>query len=75
MTWRSDEHWTARADRVADGDHRILGEDDHGDLWVPASWNTAWWSRRLDLRRPSHWIYYLRSRLTRRIAWLEKVVS
>lgn len=29
------DHWTATAERVSDGDWRILGEDDHGDLFVP----------------------------------------
>lgn len=67
------EHWTATAERVSDGDPRILGEDERGELWVPSRAHTSpqRWDRRLNLRNPLHWRFYLRSRRTNRIAFLE----
>lgn len=64
-------HWMETADRVWTGSTRIVGEDDRGDLWVPSKTRPGWWDRPLDLRRPTHWPYWLRSRLTRRLAFLE----
>lgn len=73
------EHWTATADRVTDGDPRILGEDERGDLWVPRHTQWArqwvnrepWWDRRFNPRNPLHWRFWARSRFTNRIAFLE----
>ena len=66
------EHWTARAEMVNDGDPRILGEDDNGDLYVPSLTREGWWDRPFNGRNPRHWPYWLRSRLTMRLAWLER---
>lgn len=65
------EHWTATAERVSDGDSRILGEDDNGDLWVPSRTRAEWWDRRFNAWNPTHWPYWLRSRVTKRVAFLE----
>lgn len=62
--------WMERAEYVADGDSRILGEDERGDLWVPSRTRAQWWDRRFNPRNPSHWRYWLRSRRTSRIAFL-----
>jgi hypothetical protein len=78
-------HWTERADRVGDNlyqcGHPIFGlvaENENGTLLVPAWRNPhhdnypgGWWNRRLNLRRPTHWLPYLRSRLTRSLVWVE----
>ena len=66
----SEAHWMERADRVG-GNARILGEDDYGVLMVPRLGKRGQWKRTLDLRKPWHWLPYLRSRLTSRIAFLE----
>lgn len=74
------EHWTARAvgrhpRYSADPTWGHVAQDDFGDLLLPAWRNAApayfgpaWWNRRLDLRNPLHWLPYLRSRLTGRVA-------
>ena len=72
------EHWTARAERVGDGDWRILGEDDHGDLLVPGflpgSESTVYgWHDLYNPWNPMHWRFWVRSRRTMRIAFLERV--
>lgn len=64
-------NWMETADRVANGDFRILGETERGDLLVPSKTCLGWWDRRYNAWNPTHWKYWLRSRLTRRIAFLE----
>lgn len=64
-------HWTESADRVADPKGRYVGECPYGDLWVPSRNRENYWDRKLNLRHPTHWLYWLRSRLTKRIAWLD----
>lgn len=77
-------HWTERAERV--GPARLansplvglVGESGDGDLHLP-SWRNdhrdsfpgGWWGRPLDLRRPTHWLPYLRSRLARKLVFLD----
>ena len=65
------EHWMERAEYVSDGDPRIIGEDSNGDLYVPSRHRAEFWDRRLNLWNPSHWPFYLRSRITRRVAFME----
>jgi hypothetical protein len=65
------EHWTATTERVSGGNPNILGEDERGDLWVPSLTRSGWWDRRFNPKNPLHWRYWLRSRLTNRIAFLE----
>lgn len=65
--------WLENAERVSDGDARILGEDERGDLCVPSKTVPGQWDRLSDWRNPSHWRYYLRSRITRRVAFLERI--
>lgn len=71
------EHWTARAERVTDGDWRILGEDDHGDMFVPWGFIPGsepviyGWHDLYNPWNPTHWRFWLRSRRTLRIAFLE----
>ena len=60
-----------QVEHVSDGDPRILGEDDSGDLYVPSKSRAELWDRRFNPRNPTHWPYYLRSRATRRVAFLE----
>ncbi len=67
----SKDHWTALAERVTTGDHRILGEDEDGNLYVPSLTRVGWWDRRFNPGNPSHWRYWLRSRITGRVAWIE----
>lgn len=74
----SRKHWLETADHVSSGDPRIIGQDEHGDLYVPALGThsltvDAVWNRRLNLWHPLHWRYYLRSRITGRVAFLESV--
>ena len=63
------EHWRETADRVSDGDWRILGETENGTLCVPVG--PGKWKGCYSWRNPFHWRYWLRSRLTLRIAFLE----
>lgn len=65
-------HWRARAEHVTSGDPRILGEDDNGDLFVPSKTRADWWDRRFNPWNPTHWPYYIRSRVTLRMAFLER---
>jgi hypothetical protein len=50
---------------------RILGEDERGDMCVPDRRRPGWWSKRYNPWNPTHWRFWLRSRLTMRIAFLE----
>ena len=68
---KTPEHWTARAEMVGGGDMRILGEDERGDMCVPDRHRPGWWSKRYNPWNPTHWQYWLRSRITMRIAFLE----
>lgn len=63
------DDWISRADR--DGGPDVIGEDEDGVLWVPSRNRHGWWDRRLNLRRPTHWPAYLRSRLRCSLAWIE----
>lgn len=78
------EHWTVEAvGRSAKYSANPLwghiAEDDYGDLLLPA-WRhgctdpccEGCWNRPLNLRRPTHWLPYLRSRLTRQVAMVER---
>ena len=64
------EYWTANADRVTDGNWRILGEDEWGELVVPRS--PERWQGRFNPWNPMHWRFWLRSRLTNRLAFVEQ---
>lgn len=66
------EHWTERAERVMTGD-RLLGEDEDGDLLVPEKGSPGRWRGRFNPRNPAHWVPYLRSRITRKIIFLERM--
>lgn len=57
--------------REGRGRNRILGEDQHGDLYVPSKTRAEWWDRRFNPWNPMHWPYYLRSRITNHVAFLE----
>ena len=63
--------WVERAEFV-DGDRRILGELDDGSWWCPSRTDPRRWDRRFSPWRPTHWRFWLRSRLTGRMAWLER---
>lgn len=65
------EPWYMDVEYVSEGDWRILGEDEHGSLYVPSRTRWLWLDRKFNKWNPFHWKYYLRSRLTRRIAFLE----
>ena len=72
------DHWTERAERIHGSSNPLLGhlgEDADGRLYVPAwrsrsGWD-GWWDRPLNLLRPTHWLPYLRSRLSKKLAWLD----
>lgn len=64
-------HWTETAERVTGTGLRLVGEDDNGELYVPSRTREDWWDRRLSLCKPSHWPFYLRSRIARQLVWLE----
>jgi hypothetical protein len=70
------EHWVALADHVssdASSPAMTLGEDDNGDLRVVvAQPDGTWRGDLLNLRRPSHWLPYLRARRAGRLLWLER---
>lgn len=79
----SEHHWTVDAKRIGDGSANPLwghvAEDEDGGLLLPAWRNPmrhvcpgGWWNRRLDLRRPTHWLPWLRSRVTRTLQWVER---
>ena len=68
-------HWTEETERVYEGGSGpltgLIGEDGFGDFWCPSWRRREWWDRRLNLRRPTHWLPYLHSRLTRKLAFLD----
>lgn len=74
----TDTHWTEHAERVYGRWNPfwgLVGESPDAILLLPA-WGKngepdGWWNRRLNLRRPTHWLPYLRSRLTRKLVWLD----
>jgi len=63
------QHWRETVDYVSDGDWRILGETERGILCVPVG--PGQWMGRYRWQNPMHWRFWLRSRLTHRIAFLE----
>jgi hypothetical protein len=65
----SKDHWTVAADYARTD--KILAEDDRGEFWVPSTTRPGWWDRRFNPRNPRHWPYWLRARLTNRIARIE----
>ena len=66
------EHWTVLAmDRTTGKERGIIGQGDDGEFYVPSKTRPNWWDRRLNLRNPAHWRYWLKSRLTRKVAFLE----
>ena len=72
------EHWRSRVEMVTDGDFRILGEDDRGDLYVPRAhlyngYLAPFWRDRFNAWNPTHWRFWLRSRITLRVAFLEQI--
>lgn len=64
-------HWIERAERVSDGDPRILGETPDGYIVVPQRRSGVKWMVRYNWQNPRHWSYWLRSRRTGRIAFLD----
>lgn len=67
------EPWSWIEGALVNGDDArgLLGEDDDGNIMVPSLTRAEWWDRRYDWRNPSHWRYWLRSRLTNRVVMLE----
>ena len=65
-------HWMESAEYTTSGETRILGEDENGDLYVPSRTRAEFWDRRFNPLNPAHWPYYLRSRITRQVAFLER---
>lgn len=68
------EHWMARADLVYwdEQDQWILGEDQHGDWWVPCvptDMRPHW--ERFSRWNPLHWVCYWRSRLRGKVVFLD----
>jgi hypothetical protein len=51
----------------------MLAEDDNGEWLIPLGNlddGTPYWKGRFDGRNPFHWLPWLRSRLTRRFAYV-----
>ena len=71
MSKKVREHWTGRAEYVERDD--LVAEDESGRLWVPSRKRPKFWDRPLNLWRPTHWPYYLRSRLAGQVAMIETV--
>lgn len=67
MSWREEVEHTTHPDNV----RRLLGEDEHGFLWVPTKGGTRSW-RRFSPWLPRHWLFYLNSRETRLMTYLER---
>ena len=63
------QHWRETAEMVSEGDWRILGELPDGRLVVPIGNGT--WRGLYQPTNPRHWRFWLRSRLTRRIAFID----
>jgi len=53
-------------------DKWLLGEDEYGDLLCPSRTKTDWWDRRLNLKNPTHWPYWLVSRVTKKVVMIER---
>lgn len=49
----------------------LLGECDDGLLYAPSRSDRDRWTRPFTWRRPTLWRFWLASRLTRRLVWLE----
>jgi hypothetical protein len=64
--------WIGHADRVFDTGAAmfILGEDEHGDLFVPGRTPQDSW-RPFSPRNPRHWLAYWHSKKKNTLAWLE----
>lgn len=63
--WLEDAHISA-------GDLRgLLGECDDGFIYVPSKTRADWWDRRYNWRNPTHWRFWLKSRITNRVVMLE----
>ena len=74
------EHWTVKAQErakmvrgVSHPRWGLVGVGDDGEMYVPVGFvrGEEWWEGRLNRRNPWHWLPYLRSRITRRVAWIE----
>lgn len=68
------EPWSWMEDAHVNGGPEVrglLGEDEDGFIYVPSRTRQEWWDRRYNWRNPTHWPYYLRSRLTHRVVMLE----
>lgn len=65
-------HW--RESAVGNGPYaaNLLAEDERGDLYVPSLTRADWWDRRFDPRNPTHWPYWLRSRIRRNIVMIDE---
>lgn len=68
-------HWTEAAERTWEADDHplwgLVGECPDGRLWLPSWRRKDWWDRPLNLRRPTHWLPWLHSRLARKVAFLD----
>jgi hypothetical protein len=63
-------HWYEVGDsRVYEG-KGVLGESDLGGWYVPAM-SDSWAWRPFNPWNPLHWRFYLKSRITKEIVWLE----
>lgn len=66
------EHWRERAELViGDQFNKYIAEDEDGELRVPERRRPGWWRERFNPRNPAHWLPWLRSRLTGKVAMIE----
>jgi len=50
----------------------LIGEDDNGDIYLPSKTREDWWDRPINFKYPSHWIYFLNSRIRNQCVFLEQ---
>jgi hypothetical protein len=66
------EYWTVAAiENAREGDTGILAEGDDGRLYVPSRSRVDYWDRLYQPWNPLHWRYWLKSRLTHKVAMVE----
>jgi hypothetical protein len=72
----TDEHWIVDAiDRARPGDVGILAEGDDGLIYVPSRTRPDYWDRRFNGWNPLHWRFWIKSRITRKVAMVEPLTS
>jgi hypothetical protein len=64
------QHWICYAERECYHGGWMIGENEHGDLFVPRRDQGVSW-RRFNQWNPLHWLAYWNSKRRNELAWLE----